>query len=86
MCVSPPGLENAAAGQHAAVGHMAAVMALAGRAVAGAALGADDVAEYVALDGRRGDGERRLQDKHQRRDQSRDPRDAIPAVALQHVA
>ncbi len=30
--------------------------------------------------------QRRLQDEHQRRDESREPRDAIPAVALEHVA
>ena len=58
-------------------------MALAGHAEA-AALGADDVAEYVALDGRGGDGERRLQDKHQRRDQSHGARNTYPADVLPH--
>ena len=43
-------------------------MAAAGRHLYAAALGADDVAEYVALDGRRGDGEGGLQDEHERRE------------------
>lgn len=77
-------LESNAAGEHAAVGHVAAAMALTGRTVPGAALGADDVAEYVALDGRGGDSEGRLQHEHQRRDESRDARRANPASLLSH--
>lgn len=78
-------LEGCAAGKHAAVGHMPAVMTLAGRTLAGAALRADDVAEKVALDRRGGDGEGGLQDERQRRDESREPcRD--PVVTLSHEA
>ena len=46
-------------------------MAAARRHLSAAAFGADDVAEYVALDGRCCNGERRLQNKRKRRDQSR---------------
>ena len=53
---------------------MAAIMAAAGRHFYAAALGADDVAEYVALDGRGRDGEGGLQDEHERREK----RDADP--------
>jgi hypothetical protein len=77
-------LDNTAAGQHAAVGHVAAVMASARRAVAGAALGADYVAEYVALDRLSGDGEGRLQNEHQRHDESRSARYANSAYAVPH--
>ena len=78
-------LEGTAAGEHAAVGHLAAVMATAaGRHFYAAALGADDVAEYVALDWRGCDGKGGLQDEHERRDESRGARNAYPAYALSH--
>lgn len=76
-------LESGAAGQHAAVRHMTAVMVTT-RHLSAAAIRADDIAENIALDGRRGDSESRLQHEHQRRDESREPRHADPVDALPH--
>ena len=63
---------------------MAAVMAAAGGHLYAAALGADDVAEYVTLNRRGGDRNGGLQDEHQRRGESREACNADPANVLPH--
>jgi len=74
-------LQDTAAGEHAAVGRSTAIVATAGGHFYAAALGADNVAEYIALDGRRCDGKGGLQDEHKRRQK----RDADPSYPLLHV-